>query len=360
MRTFARLGPAASISSMSARQISALEQAVLSQARTVSLDERELLRVAPQQVWTVIVTYNSVKWLDGCIRGLKAQSELVPHVIVVDNHSTDATLDTLRGMAADVDLVLLAQTDNLGYGKACNIGIEEALRRGADYVLVLNPDVELFPLALAEMLLVAEESPNAGPITPVHVNQERNRVEPGCFWFLAHAGSRHMELPPPGQPMARSQALDYISGAIMLFSANALRMLGGFDELFYFYGEDNDLCRRYALAGLSPLAATRAQAFHWHQSYRSLDAFRRANQRRANYRLIAKKPTRPLAVGLLAVLAKGSQDLWRGRGDRQEMKAVLADIREVLAQAGAVAEARALDSRRQAAALAARAVPPDR
>jgi GT2 family glycosyltransferase len=331
---------------MQNKVISEFEHTVLKQARLAPLSEAEQVEVSKLTVWVVVVTYNSSKWMPSCIAGIAAQKECTVNLAIVDNNSTDDTLALASRLGADCNVILLPQKENLGYGKASNIGIAAALEKGADYVLVLNPDITLFAHSLAEMILASRASLQLGPITPVHVNLERNRIEPFCLWFLREAGTRRLAVKDAGFASLSSHQLDYISGASMLFSAKALTLLGGFDEIFFFYGEDNDICRRYCDAGHPPMVAIRAHAFHWHQSQHALDSFRRSNQRRADYRLIAKKPTRPLLVGILGSMTKAVQDIFGSSHSLNERICIAGDFLAVLKEFKSIASSRSKDAYR--------------
>lgn len=305
-----------------------------------------------RRVTAVVVTYHSGKWLENCLSGMAEQRAQVPKldVVIADNGSTDDTAAIARAIGARLGLPLhvIELGANLGYATACNAGIRWALSRGADYVLVSNPDVEYVPGALAEMMRVAQRSPTSGPVSPIHLAPERDRVEPGCAWCLKFSPGLVADF-RSGAPVARSYRTEFVNGAIMLLSKSFIERVGEFDEVFFFYCEDNDLCRRGVLAGYWPLVATRARAVHWHATASGRDAFRRSAWRRANYTLILKKTSRPFALNWLYAVARAALDLREVVANDGEARRMVGDIRAVVGNVSRIRKARERDRTRLSA-----------
>jgi hypothetical protein len=155
---------------------------------------------------------------------------------------------------------LIANADNRGFTRANNQGL--ALSRGR-YVLFLNPDTELVPAALGRMLAFAEAQPQVGVIGPQlrygdgSVQSSRRRFPTLATFFLEstivqrwwpqnRVLSRYYVLDRPDD--ATSQ-VDWVVGACMLVRRAVLEQIGGFDEGFFMYSEELDLCRRAVDAG---------------------------------------------------------------------------------------------------------------
>lgn len=302
------------------------EKALIAQRAQARITAAERDALHATFVCAVVITYNSSKWAESCLRGLEAQMPDVRlRVIAVDNGSTDDTVAAFERHKGSLDLEFVRFPGNRGYAVACNAGIERALAAGADYVLILNPDVELLPGAVAETVLVERNHPGLGPISPVHIARDQPRVEPGCMWFLRLCPEFPRRVPADGR-FERVYRMEYVNGSIMLLSRELLDAIGRFDELFFFYGEDNDLCRRSWHAGRPPAVATRAHGYHWHASYRGLDAFRRSNRRQANYQMILKKATRPFALNVGFCVAQFVLDHLREGRNRAELSQIWRDF----------------------------------
>ncbi len=165
----------------------------------------------------VTVSYNSAEVLGAHIESLRASaSSALPRWLIVDNASTDQTDEVLKQYGSDVELI--KNTDNVGFGGACNIGIAASKTR---YVVVLNPDTELSESALERLLaeLKAHDAAIAGPA-----------LEP--------ADDKSVE------------AVAWLVGAVLLFDTEKMNPIGYFDERFFLYEEDVDICKCANDAGL--------------------------------------------------------------------------------------------------------------
>jgi N-acetylglucosaminyl-diphospho-decaprenol L-rhamnosyltransferase len=205
----------------------------------------------------VIVSFRCESLLRDCLSSLLEHPPSGPlRVHVVDNGSGDGTAEMVRREFPDVSLT--ASERNLGFGAANNIGIAAG---EAPYVLVLNPDTRITPGALDALLAVIEARPEAGMIGP------RLELDDGGF---DHASRRSFPTPlgalghftgigrregAPGAlaqyraPEVQSGPVDAINGAFMLIRRSALERVGGFDERYWMYMEDLDLCYRFAQDG---------------------------------------------------------------------------------------------------------------
>jgi GT2 family glycosyltransferase len=205
----------------------------------------------------VIVSYESRDLLRACLASLR---EYAPHVptrtFVVDNGSTDATAGMVRAEFPDVELHVADA--NLGFAAANNL----AIRRGTGrYVLALNPDTRLVGNALDPLVQLMEERPNIG-ICGCRLEREdgtfdhaAKRAFPTPLGALAHftgIGRRtnaSARLAQYRAPDVESGPVDAVNGAFMLIRRSALERVGLFDEGFWMYMEDLDLCYRFKLAG---------------------------------------------------------------------------------------------------------------
>jgi N-acetylglucosaminyl-diphospho-decaprenol L-rhamnosyltransferase len=177
-------------------------------------------------------------------------------VFVVDNGSTDGTVEMVRGKFAEIDL--LPAERNLGFSKANNL----AIRRGTGrYVLALNPDTRVIEGALEKLVALMEERPKIGicgcrlELEDGSFDHAAKRAFPTPLGALAHfsgigrrpgAGAR---LAQYRAPEIQSGPVDAVNGAFMLMQRSALEEVGLFDEGYWMYMEDLDLCYRFKQAG---------------------------------------------------------------------------------------------------------------
>jgi GT2 family glycosyltransferase len=206
------------------------------------------------QVDVVVVSYNSAGSLRRCLEPLLGTAGVRP--IVVDNASSDAS----RAVLAELGAETVALDSNGGFAHGCNAG----WRRGdAQFVLFLNPDARIEPPALAALAAVLERDPRAAAAGPRIHEQDGSlalsqRRFPRLRSSFAQALFLHRLLPgvPWADDMVRDSAdyerpgePDWISGACMLVRRTALERIGGFDERFFLYREDIDLCKRLRALG---------------------------------------------------------------------------------------------------------------
>ena len=108
------------------------------------------------KIYSIIVTYNGMIWIEKCLKSVVDQSE----VIVVDNNSSDNTLNHIKQYFPSVKI--LPQSENLGFGKANNIGISYALNNGAEAVFLLNQDAHVEKECIDKLVKAHIENPEFG------------------------------------------------------------------------------------------------------------------------------------------------------------------------------------------------------
>jgi N-acetylglucosaminyl-diphospho-decaprenol L-rhamnosyltransferase len=205
----------------------------------------------------VIVSYRCEELLRDCLASLRDHAPAGSmRVHVVDNASGDGTAEMVRREFPEVALTV--NEDNLGFSVANNVGIAAG---SAPYVLVLNPDTRITPGALDALLAVIEERSEVGMVGPRlelddgsfdHASR-RSFPTPlgalGHFTGLGRGARSPAALAQYRAPAVQAGPVDAVNGAFMLIRRAALARVGGFDERYWMYMEDLDLCYRLAQAG---------------------------------------------------------------------------------------------------------------
>ena len=183
------------------------------------------------QFTVIIVTFNSAHCLPALASGLVG----IRHIIVVDNASDDETpRETLVKLP---HAKLIVNSSNRGFGAANNQALREVV---TPYALLLNPDCLPTERFFAGMLEAAVKFPDAALIAP-HLLRRDGRVELSYRWPSSHWKSRGPQAHGPC-------SVGFVCGAAMLLNVSAMQTIGFFDESFFLYYEDEDLCQRIFLA----------------------------------------------------------------------------------------------------------------
>ena len=211
-------------------------------------------------VSVIIVNHNVKYFAEQCLRSVEAATgSLSVEVFLVDNGSTDGSVEYLKPRFPDVEFI--EPGENLGFGKGNNLALKRAQGR---FLLILNPDTLLGEDSLEKLIDYLDVHPEVGAAGPKILTRE------GCFDVTSKRGfptpwvafcrlSGLSRLFPRSKVFGRYDLLylspdehaevDSLDGACMMIRKEAYRKVGGFDEDFFMYGEDLDLCYRINQAG---------------------------------------------------------------------------------------------------------------
>ena len=203
-----------------------------------------------------IVAYRCRDLLAACLRSLGENPPARPlHIVVVDNDSRDGTAELVR---ATRDVALIEPHRNLGFAAATNLAIRSGRAR---YFLALNPDTRVQAGTLDHLLDLMDEHPEIGICgcrlerADGSLDHAAKRAFPTPLGALAHftrvgrSNGAPAALAQYRAPGVERGPVDAVSGAFMLIRRRALDEVGRFDEGYWLYMEDLDLCYRFAQAG---------------------------------------------------------------------------------------------------------------
>jgi GT2 family glycosyltransferase len=197
----------------------------------------------------VIVNWNSGDDLARAVTDLRLQRGIELRVIVVDNASSDASLELAS--AAGVSFETIHAGANLGYSGGNNLGFTRL--SPSDAVLVLNPDVRVpDPGAIAALASLLRAHPEFGAMAPtIKVGDEGLIEYRGSELDLEHAVALHRETNVRGWPSGTPEVVElpWIDGAALLIRREALDQVGGFDDQFFLFQEEVDWCIRAGRLG---------------------------------------------------------------------------------------------------------------
>ena len=230
--------------------------------------------MTPPRVCAILVNYNAGLELRRALQSIVDELDGIAwEAVVVDNGSSDGSTAIVEELAPQVRL--LRNGDNVGFARGMNQGLAATT---ASRVLIMNPDCHLTSGALAAMSTELDRSPSCALVGPriLHPDgslQGSARGDPdmltGLFgrstllrrMFPALAVSRRNVVGTVG-PDRESLTVDWLSGACMLARRDALESVRGFDERYFLYWEDADLCRRLRARGYHVRYVPNATAVH--------------------------------------------------------------------------------------------------
>lgn len=214
-------------------------------------------------VYIIIVNWNGLKDTIECLGSLERLEYPNFEVVLVDNGSTDGSAPLIK--AKYPNLFVILNRNNVGYGKANNLGIEYALRNGANYVWLLNNDAISDPGALSTMVRVAEEDPKIGILG----SKIYYANDPGRIWF-AGAGidwprglSSHIGINETDRGQYDTlRRVERVAGCSMLVRREVCEQVGLFDENYFLFVEEIDWCVRARKQGFSCVLVPSSIVYH--------------------------------------------------------------------------------------------------
>lgn len=189
-------------------------------------------------LFIIIVTYNGMTWLKKCLDSCANYP-----VIVVDNASADETVSYIRTNFPEIKL--LEQTKNLGFGQANNLGIRHALDAGANYVFLLNQDAYLHEGCIEALIATHKQHADFGIFSPIHLNGKGNRLDKNFSNYMGYINNPDFFSDfVLKRPLQEIYEVPFVNAAGWLLSLRILETVGGFDPIFFHYGEDVNYCQR--------------------------------------------------------------------------------------------------------------------
>jgi len=202
------------------------------------------------KIFVVIVTYNGQEWYQRCFDSLLA-SHTPLEVVIVDNSPNDDTAFFLQNHYPAFHLI--KNSENIGFGKANNLGIKYALDNGADYVFLLNQDTWLTDkTTVGHLLDICTARPEFGIISPIHLNARQDGIEQLLAERLLLryqtknwcAVNTELLNDLYFNRLKDIYSVPYINAASWFMPRSTLESIGGFDPIFFHYGEDDNYLQR--------------------------------------------------------------------------------------------------------------------
>lgn len=215
-----------------------------------------------KKIFVIVVTFKGQRWYDRCFGSLR-KSEIPVQVVAVDNSPGEEDAEYIKTNFPEVHLI--KTNENLGFGRANNLGMRYALDNGCDYVFLLNQDAWLdAPDTLSKLVAIAEKHPEYGIVSPIHLNAEHTAINMQIGLGAHHRNEKLLSdlyLDSVGD----IYETNYVNAAAWLLPKKTLETIGGFDPIFKHYEEDDNYLNRVQYHGLKIGVCPTARIVHDHK-----------------------------------------------------------------------------------------------
>jgi GT2 family glycosyltransferase len=218
--------------------------------------------VAQPRVITVILNTNRRDDTLACLASLRRSDYQNLHILVLDNASTDGSVEAIQSLFPEVQVIPLQA--NLGYAGNNNVGILNAMQQNADWLFVLNEDTVLAPECLSRLVAAGEANPKSGMVGPlVYHFDEPTVIQSAGGRLDAHWQSRHIGQNELDQGQFDAPyAVDWLSGCALLIRRQVIDEVGALDERFFYYWEETEWCYRARVGGWEIMTIPQAKLWH--------------------------------------------------------------------------------------------------
>jgi GT2 family glycosyltransferase len=206
-------------------------------------------------VFVIVVNYNGLNYLKTCLSSFEQQTYSNYKIIVFDNASTDNSAEFLKQNFPKIKLI--QAKSNLGFAEGNNLAIKFALGQNAEYVFLVNNDTEAEEDLIEKLIVTCKNDESIGIVGPAVFDLENKRS-------IQEMG---MSIDRFGYPLALKNKHDFshiffVSGCAMMIKSELIRTIGSFDEKYFMFAEDLDLCWRAQLAGCKIAVNDHAKIYH--------------------------------------------------------------------------------------------------
>jgi GT2 family glycosyltransferase len=218
--------------------------------------------ITEPRVISVILNTNRREDTLSCLESLKNNTYRNHAVIVLDNQSSDGSIEAIRSAYPDVQIITLQS--NRGYAGNNNVGINAAIAQGADWVFVLNEDTILATDCLSRLVETGESDSTIGVVGPMVYHHNTPDVIQsaggllGSRWASIHLGQDERDC---GQ-FAHPHEVEWVSGCGILVRREAIRQVGAIDQRYFYYWEETEWCIRIGRAGWKIVHVPLAKLWH--------------------------------------------------------------------------------------------------
>jgi len=212
-------------------------------------------------VYVLVLNCNGASWLERCLSSLAGCSYPRLSIVLVDNASTDGSVDLARRISPGLEI--LRNPVNLGFCEGNNVGISYALERGADYIALLNNDTYCEPDWIERLVEVGEAEPSIGVLGPVQLVFDGAEFNTWTDSALPHL----LESLRANDRAGAWSPVEWVEGSCLVAKRVVFDRVGRLDPIFFTFFEEIDLCRRARAAGFEVAIVPSSKIHHYRGGY---------------------------------------------------------------------------------------------
>lgn len=209
-----------------------------------------------KKVFVIIVTYKGKRWYDKCFASLR-ESTFPVQTVVIDNTPGEEDAEYIKSHYPEVHLI--KPEENLGFGKANNLGMRYALDNGCDYVFLLNQDAWIESNTIGELVRISTIHTDFGIISPMHMYASMDRIN---MAYYDHNYNYELVSDLYCGTLKEIYPMRYVNAAAWLLPRKTLEIIGGFCPMIFMYGEDDDYLNRVAYHKIGVCICPTARIVH--------------------------------------------------------------------------------------------------
>lgn len=290
-----------------------------------------------RKIGVILVNYNGKEYNNKCIKSIldSTISEQI-QIIIVDNASTDGSLEELREQWDNNDQIhIIPLKENYGFSKGNNEGIHWSIKQGIEYFLLLNNDTEIEPYTIERM--VDSQRKTEAIVVPKILYADR----PGIIWYaggeFSHILKKQRQLGknrPDNAKFQISRYCGFANGCCLLLTKEIINKMGFLDERFFLYGEDTEYSLRATERGIAIWYCAEAVVYH------KVNGSSKGNQNPDNAYYITRNSLLharvhmrgrfPLFLCYFIINRLVWMVIWTVQGKPEMVKALVAGIRDFL------------------------------
>jgi len=190
----------------------------------------------------IVVTYNGEEWIEYCFNSLML-SDIPIDIICIDNNSSDNSVAIIRNKFPTVELIV--SKENLGFGKANNIGLAKCISQDYDYAFLLNQDARIEENTISQLINIQKNNKDYGILSPIHRSFDNSKLDYNFSLYLRSNNTKHIISDYIlNQNIKELYETDFVNAAIWLISKECLQQVKSFNPIFPHYGEDDEFIFR--------------------------------------------------------------------------------------------------------------------